>query len=374
MCTSPEPLATLRGACEGKLPAWVRDAPQGSVIGVACSYAPLELLHAAGLTPVRLRCSDRPSAAADSWLPPFTCSVVRGILGMALDGALAPLAGALLPHTCDSMQELAGIWRLLQPGQWLLTPVEPLAVSPHALAYLRQELLILRDRLAERTGRPVDDEALRASISLYNRVRQARARVDRLRDRLSAVDAWAALSAAWLLPPEAYVEAVERLATDLQSSEPRPEGGARLLLAGSVIDEPLIPGLIDELGGRVVGDDLCNGMRDAEAMAPEGTDPWSALAARLLQRAQCPAKHAAADGLAERLGSLAARTGAQGVVQVLVKFCDPHAFDAVPATRALLAAGRPQLLLEVEAGSGPAQIRTRLQAFMELLAGQGAGG
>lgn len=370
MSASPDPLATLRGVCEEELPAWIRDAPKGSTVGVACSYAPLELLHAAGLVPVRLRCPGRPSAAADAWLPPFTCSVARGVLGMALDGTLECLAAVLLPHTCDTIQELAGVWRLLAPRVEVLTIVEPLAVeSPHAQAYLRQELQSLAERLRERLGRRVTGESLRESLLLYDRVRRARARLDRLRDRLSARDAWAALAAAWLLPPQRYVELADRLADALAETPPCRDDRPRLILAGSVIDEPLIPTLIDELGGRVVGDDLCNGMRDAEPLAGESADPWDSLAARLLQRAPCPVRHAPTRGLGARLAELVARTGAQGGVHVLVKFCDPHAFEAVPTAQALDAAGCPQLLLEVEAGSGAAQVRTRLQAFIELVAG-----
>ncbi|MCL6432076.1 MAG: 2-hydroxyacyl-CoA dehydratase family protein [Anaerolineae bacterium] len=289
---------------------------------------------------------------------------------MALDGSLGCLAAVLLPHTCDSMQELAGIWRLVVPGVEVFTLVEPFAVeSPHAQAYLQQELRGLADRLRERLGREITDESLRESLALYNRIRQARARIDGLRHRLSALDAWAALAAAWLLPPEDYLEAAGQLTNTLQDAEPRAGGRPQLLLAGSVIDDPLIPALIDELGGQVVGDDLCNGMRDADVLASESGDPWTALAMRLLRRGACPAKHAPSRPLGQRLADLAGRTRAQGVVQVLVKFCDPHAFEAVPAIQTLSSAGCPQLLLEVEAGSGRAQVRTRLQAFLELLTG-----
>ncbi len=333
--------------------------------GVTCSYAPLEVLHAAGLVPLRLRAPGRPAPAADSWLPSFTCPVVRGILGAALEGGLDRLAAIVIPHTCDSMQELAGIWRVLRPQAPLLTPVEPLVVEgQRAAAYLRQELLTFAGRL----GRPVDDEALARSIALYNRLRRAVWRLDALRDRLTAAGAWAALAAAWQMPPEDYVSIAEGLIARLEEATPRPGEGPRVLLAGSLLDEPLIPETIDALGGRVVADDLCNGSRDAGTLADETGDPWAALAARILARPPCPARHAPAADRANRLLTLAARCGAGGVVQVLIKFCDPHGFDAVPIGRALTAAGVGWLLLEVEATNAPEQLRTRLQAFLELLA------
>ena len=372
MATMADELAILEEACQRRVPRWVGDVPPGTVVGLACSYAPLELFHAAGLTPLRLQVPGRPAPAADSWLPPFTCAPVRGLLGAALEGQLDSLAGFVVPHSCDTMQELAGIWQTLRPDQWLLTPVEPLAVeSPRAPAYLRQELLALAGCLAEHLGRPVSDDDLAESIARYNRLRQAVQAVDGLRDRLSATQAWAAISAAWRMPPETYLQTAGALIDRLQTVEPAPASAPAVLLAGSVLDEPLIPELVDELGGRVVGDDLCNGTRDAQVLAAESGDPWSALAERLLQRLPCPCKHTPGREPGRRLAELARRRSAQGVIQILAKFCDPHSFDLVPGRQRLAAAGVAQLALEIDATNAPEQLRTRLQAFFELLRAAG---
>jgi benzoyl-CoA reductase/2-hydroxyglutaryl-CoA dehydratase subunit BcrC/BadD/HgdB len=52
---------------------------------------------------------------------------------------------------------------------------------------------------------------------------------------------------------------------------------------------------------------------------------------------------------------------------VLPKFCEPHAFDYVPLARALEAAGVPHLLIETDVSTPVGQLRTRLQAFIEML-------
>ncbi len=364
-------LAVLQEASGATLPGWVSAAPAGSVVGVVCASAPAELLHAAGLTPLRLHVPGPAEPAGDAWLPPFACSVVRGILGAALAGRFDGLAGIVIPHTCDTVQELAGIWRLLRPEQWLLTPVEPVAVeSPHAPTYLRQELLAQGTLLARRTGCPLSDDALAASIALYNRLRRAMRALDGLRDRLSAAEAWGALGAAWKMPPETYVRMAEALVEALREAEPRSTASPPLLLAGSLLDEPLVPQLIDQLGGRVVADDLCSGMRGADVDAAEAGDPWLALASRMLRRAPCPARHAPEQGYAERLVRLARQRGARGVVQVLVRYCDPLGFEVAAAESALAGAGQTCLRLEIEATNPPAPLRTRLQAFLELLVAQ----
>ena len=181
MSTSVSHLAILEEVYRHPLASAASPAAQQRYAGVVCTYAPGELLHAAGLTPIRLHVPGQADAAADSWLPPFTCSVVRGILGAALAGQVDSLSCIVLPHACDSVQELAGIWQALRPRQALFTLVEPVAVAgPHAARYLRHELRALAGRLAVHTGQPVRDEDLGASLALYNRVRRALQRLDAL--------------------------------------------------------------------------------------------------------------------------------------------------------------------------------------------------
>jgi benzoyl-CoA reductase subunit C len=55
------------------------------------------------------------------------------------------------------------------------------------------------------------------------------------------------------------------------------------------------------------------------------------------------------------------------VVFVLEKFCEPHAFDYALVAPALERAGIPHLLLEMEQTPSLEALRTRLQAFFEIL-------
>ena len=59
--------------------------------------------------------------------------------------------------------------------------------------------------------------------------------------------------------------------------------------------------------------------------------------------------------------------GAGGIVFVLPKFCEPHAFDHALVLPSLEQAGLPYLTLEMEQVPRIEAIRTRLQAFLEIL-------
>ena len=59
---------------------------------------------------------------------------------------------------------------------------------------------------------------------------------------------------------------------------------------------------------------------------------------------------------------------AQGVIFVILKFCDPHAFDYPHIRQILEKAGIPSMLLEIEdQQTSEEQVKTRVEAFVELL-------
>jgi benzoyl-CoA reductase/2-hydroxyglutaryl-CoA dehydratase subunit BcrC/BadD/HgdB len=62
------------------------------------------------------------------------------------------------------------------------------------------------------------------------------------------------------------------------------------------------------------------------------------------------------------------KSRAQGVIFVLLKFCDPHAFDFPYIKELLDRQGIPSLLLEIEdQQTSLEQLKTRVEAFIELL-------
>ena len=82
------------------------------IIGYFCSYTPEEIIHAAGLHPMRLFGTKDDIHLADKHLQSYSCSLVRGALADVLSGRLDFLDGTVFPHTCDSIQRLSDIWRL----------------------------------------------------------------------------------------------------------------------------------------------------------------------------------------------------------------------------------------------------------------------
>jgi len=140
------------------------------------------------------------------------------------------------------------------------------------------------------------------------------------------------------------------------------------ILTGFALDQRALIEMIEDQGGLVVADDLCTTSRYFWHLADEGGDP-KALAALLDRRCLCACMHPMEARL-EHILSLATRFQAQGVVDFTLKYCHPFLYEAPLLKRTLEARGLPLTVLEVGHDmSGHGQLRTRIQAFLEMVEG-----
>jgi benzoyl-CoA reductase subunit C len=356
------------------------------VVGTFCSYAPEEIILAAGAHPFRLFGSGEKIRLAEAHLQSYCCSLVRGALEDALGGRLEFLDGVVFPHTCDSIQRLSDIWRLNVPACFHLDVVLPVKLDTDgARQYLIDVLMRFREDLGKKLGVTISDDDLRAAIRTMNRIRAALTRIYDLKGErpeiLKGSDLYALVRAAMIMDRTRAASLLEEVAAEIEKRNTEACATAtvgdmslsglvrkRIVLSGGVCNHPDIYTIIEEAGGAVVGDDLCTGSRYFSGLIDEKADPVTAIAGRYLERIVCPAKHRGLTDRADYLVRLVREKRAQGVIFFLLKFCDPHAFDYPYLKEALDRAGVPSLLLEVEDRlPADGQLRTRFEAFVEMI-------
>jgi bcr-type benzoyl-CoA reductase subunit C len=337
-------------------------------MGYLCSYVPEEIIHAAGFAPIRVRGWPSSLRRVDAHLQSYTCALCRSTLDQALSGDLGFLDGAVFAHTCDTMQALADLWRANSDESCYVDIVmQPTSLgSPSALPYLIAELERFRDRLGVFAGRSISDADLRASIALYDDTRSLVQCLQVQRGRMTARQFFAVLDAAQKTPREVFNPLLEDVLSSAKVVA-APLEGPKLYLVGAVLDEPRLLNLIDDHGAIVVGDDLCSGSRHFVDRVGTDGEPIRALAEYYLRRPPCPTKYVPTHDPAAALVDQMSLAGAEGVVFVLEKFCEPYAFDYAQVTLALDQAGVPHLILEMEHTPSMEALRTRLQAFLEIL-------
>jgi benzoyl-CoA reductase subunit C len=333
-------------------------------IGFLTAYVPEELFHAAGFTPVYVFHVPDDCGRARTHLPGFTCWVAGSALDQALAGELDHLAGMALAQTCDTIQGLTDLWRRNVPHIPLFHFGMPTRLDGSAARdYLLAELRDLRRRIEAWTGRAISDDDVRASIGLYNR---SRALVRDLYGRAAEMDPrdlYGLMRDAFLMPKETYGQEAGCRMQNCAPSHLAP----LLLLVGPSLADPVLFDVLAQGGARVGGDLLDLGERYFGLDAAEEGDPLEALADRLLALFPTPTKHHTGRSRAEYVLSMVKGHGARGVVFARQKFCDPHGFDYAQMVPALDRAGIPHLLVELEQASQVGQLRTRVEAFVEML-------
>ena len=347
----------------------------GKMVGYFCSYAPEEMIWAAGALPFRIFSRKGSIHLADQHLQSYCCSLVRSVLEEALSGELDFLDGAVFPHTCDSIQRLSDIWRMNVPSGFHADVVLPVKLNTDsAREYMADVLRAFRTDLGKKLGVAITDEALRASMALYGQLRGALRRIYEMRaerpDIISGSDVYHMVKASMIMDRARFLTLLSGVVRDLEQKKDDgvKRDGKRVVLSGGICDFPDIYPLIDEAGGIVVWDDLCTGMRSFEGDFDGPSDPIEAIAGRYLDRIVCPAKHSGLTSRADHLVRMVRERAAQGVIVLLLKFCDPHAFDYPSLKNALDREGIPSLLLEVEDQLPPeGQLKTRFEAFLEML-------
>ena len=337
-------------------------------LGFLSAYIPEELFHAAGFAPTFIFPTPDDRGHARAHLPGFTCWVVGSALDQALAGKLDNLAGMALSKTCDTTQGLADLWQRNVPHIPFFHFGMPLRLDgPSARTYLLAELESLRERIQEQTGRSISDDALRASIALYNHTRALIRGVYARAADYSPPDLYDLVQAALQTPKETYNHHLAELLA--KPFIPYYDGqSARLILVGPSLGAPVLFDVLAEVGACVVGDLLDLGERYFGIDADEHTGPLESLADRLLALVHTPTKHHSTRTRQEHLLAMVRERNAGGVIFARQKFCDPHGFDYVPLSHALDQSGVPHLLIELEQASQAGQLRTRVEAFVEMIA------
>ncbi len=344
------------------------------IIGYFCSYTPEEIVFAAGAHPMRLFGTRGDIALADAHLQSYSCSLVRGALEEALAGRLDFLDGTVFPHTCDSIQRLSDVWRLNTDFGFFADVVLPVKLdTDSAKQYMIDVLKKFRRDLEKGLDVSITDDNLKEAIEKYNRIRKYLKTIYELRSKdpgiVTGRDTYAIVRAAMIMDRDYLLKKLPGVIEELKRKEP--SSGMqkkRVILVGSICDHPDIYRILEDVDGVVVWDDLCTGSRYFEGVTDTDGDPINSLAKRYAERLICPAKHISLTARGDQIVNLVKENDAQGVVFLLLKFCEPHAFDYPYMKEYLDRENIPSLLLEME-DQLPAegQLLTRFETFIHML-------
>ncbi|MHB8731132.1 MAG: 2-hydroxyacyl-CoA dehydratase subunit D [bacterium] len=356
---------------------WLEANPQGKVLGHFQVYFPEEIAHAAGMLPVKVlgAGSAVQIRKADARIAAFVCSVIRSSLELALSGRLDFLSVFVTPPICDAARNACGVWVRNLPQlhcEMLYLPQN--VTSPHAAAYLTGEYRRIAGVIEEAAGRPITEDALRRSITLFNENRRLLRDLYRVKREtpwlLSAVEAYTLVRAGGLMPRDEHNVLLRRVLDLLPQRPGKRQDKIRVVFEGGYCEQPpadLLAVIQDAC--YVVDDDLLIGLRWLTEDVAAGGEPLANLARAYLDGSgYSPVQHDPRKPKSEMLLRRIRDANAEAAIVAAPKMCEPGLEEQVNHIRALETAGIPHLVMEFEEKMTVfEQMRMEVETFAESL-------
>lgn len=351
----------------------------GKAIGHMPTYVPRELIHAAGMLPVGIvgAGASLEVIRGDAYFQSYICRIPRSTIELALSHRLDVLDGMLFPSICDVIRNLSGMWSMLFPDRYVHYVDVPQNFDPAVGGlFWRRELETLRRDFEAIAGRRITDDALRASIAVYNENRRAIRELYRTRSQRPWIfpfsETYLLLRAGNVLPPEEHTALIrDYLALAPDDAARRDQDRSRIVLVGMFCEQPP-HGLVltlERAGCYVVDDDFLIGLRWLQQdVAAEG-DPLANLVDAYLRHSAMSASRYAPEGDRGRwLVQSVERNVAEGVVFCAASFCDPALLDQPMLVAALDRQGIPHTEFKYSEDTGQfAVIREQAGTFSDSI-------
>jgi benzoyl-CoA reductase subunit C len=356
------------------------------IIGYPCVYVPLEMLTALDLVPYQT-CGDikEPVTEADRALPHSFCPIMRSCLDCALKNKNDFLDGMVTIHSCDPQEKTARVWESYTHYSYFHFIDMPITVRPEALEYFKGQLNDFRKTLEAFTGKKLSADKLEAAIKLHN---QQRALVRELYELtkpspplISGAEIAQVLKALTSLPVVEGNDLLTETITEVKNRTDGPEKKpARLLIWSSILDDIDIMQVF-EAKANVVMSESCGGIRAYRAGVKSTDEPLEGLADYYLNEITCArtfrqailgeTKKDYAQDLQSRFGYLKGIIRdwkIDGAIMLLVRYCDPFAFEMPSLKDYFDSIGVPSTYIEYDYTTGAlAPLRTRVEAFLETI-------
>ncbi len=250
----------------------------------------------------------------------------------------------------------------------------------YGVEYTRRQYAGVKRQLEEISGSFITDAKLRDAILIYNRSRQARRKFVCLAaqhpDIITPIKRSAVLKSAYFMEKNEYNALLHQLNAELLGLPPSQRQGIKILTSGILADSKNLLQIIEDNGLSIAADDVAQESRSFRLDVPESddsgtaiSDPLQALALQFAGQDFDPLLYdPSLNKRPQYIVKLARESGAQGVLILMMQFCDPEEIEYPSLKKALDEAGIPSVLIGIDQQMKDfGQARTQIQAFAEVL-------
>ncbi len=355
----------------------------GKVIGTFCIHVPDEIPISAGAIATGL-CSGSQFwvPGGEKKLPVSTCPLIKASLGARFDRTCPffRLADLFVGETtCDGKKKA---WEILSEDAPMYIMDIPQMKRPKDYEHWKDEIHGYLKKCEELTGNKVTPEKLHDAIVLLNNKRKALQRLSNFRKQenipISGKDVLLITQIAFYDDPARITNMINKLCDELDERVKNkvsvfPKGTKRILLTGTPLSIPnwKLHHIIETLGGAVVCEEMCTGIRYYEKCVDENGKTLDEMITNLTERYMGAIHCACFTPNKERIDDikrLVKEYNADGVIDVNLKFCSIYDTEGFFVERELNSSGIPVLGIETDyTDQDTEQLKTRIGAFLEIL-------
>ncbi|MFA5064228.1 MAG: 2-hydroxyacyl-CoA dehydratase family protein [Dehalococcoidia bacterium] len=356
------------------------------IIGYQCALIPVEIMSAFDVVPYKI-CSDikEPITEADRLLATASCPVMRSCLDCALKGRDDFLDGLVTTHSSDPGEKAARTLGAYTNYPYFHFIDMPGTVRPEAITYFKTQISDFAKTMASFTGKRLSTEKLNIAIELHNRqrslVQELYALTRPVPPLISGTEIVKIVRTLMTLPVQEGNNLLVQVIDEVKKRGKGPaQKRARLLIWSSTLDDPGIMQMFEEQS-NVVYDETCGGIRPFRSSVKVTADPLDGLAAYYLKEITCARTFRQAslgeieknysEDLRSRFGYLkqvVEKWKIDGVILLLVRYCDPFAFE-IPSIKDYFSnlSVRSTYIEYDYSERALAPLRTRIEAFIDTI-------
>lgn len=357
----------------------IKDSGKG-VVGLFCTYTPLEIFMAADLVSVGLcSTSDETIPDAEKVLPSNLCPLIKSSYGFAITDKCPYMYFSDLvvgETTCDGkvkMYELLG-----QEKNVHIMELPRRQDTPEAKTLWQAEITHLKERVEKDFGVTITDDMLREAIRKRNIERKLLKELYELSiltpPPIPGLQQLQVLFGSqfkfdWDQKVAELKGAIDSIKKAYDAGErPVSENAPRILITGCPmggVTEKVVK-VIEEAGAVVVVYENCSGAKQMDRQCKEEGDPLTNIADHYLQigcSVMTPDRNRF-----ELLDRLCEQFKVDGVVEMTLQACHTYAVEAHSIKEHIQKKNLPYLQLETDYGTADiGQLSTRAGAFVEML-------
>ncbi|WP_312906592.1 double-cubane-cluster-containing anaerobic reductase [Tissierella praeacuta] len=351
------------------------------VVGIFCTYTPIELIHAAGAVAVGLcGTSDAPIPDAEKHLPKNLCPLIKSSYGFAVSETCPYFYFADLlvgETTCDGKKKMYELLNEIKPTHVMHLPQGQ--DKDHAFKYWREELVRLKEVLEDKFNIEITDEILREEIKERNRERKILLDFYELGklnpSPISGREVNETMEAlGFQFDRRTQCDFIADRTRELKDKYEKELKGTksnrpRILITGCPVGgvRDKVLKTIEDSGADIVAFENCSGVREKATLVDETVDPIDALTEKYLN-VSCsvmtpnPRRFQALDEMIDEYEI-------DGVIEVVLQACHTFNVEAYNVKRFVTEKkDKPYLYIETDYSKlDIGQINTRINAFLEML-------